>query len=155
VVGERRAERGVLDKATVGIVIVDDFGPWRRFIHSVIQRQPRYRVTGEAWDGLQAVDKAKDLQPDLILMDVGLPTISGIEAARRILKASPAMKILFVSENRSWEIAEEALRAGGYGFVVKSDAESDLLPALETVLNGEQFISSSLRPHKPRDHGKP
>src|SRR5439155_862233 len=84
--------------------------------------------------GLEAVRKAQQLHPDLILLDIGLPSLNGIEAARRIRELSPKSKILFISENRSWDIAEEALRIGAGGYVVKSDAAGELLPAVEAVL---------------------
>src|SRR5262249_27853159 len=93
------------------------------------------------------VQKAKELQPDLILLDIGLPKLHGIEAARRISKLSPNSKILFISENRSPEIASEALRAGGSGYLAKSDAGSGLWPAMEAVLQGKQFFSARLAGH--------
>jgi CheY-like chemotaxis protein len=95
-------------------------------------------------DGLEAVQKAQQLQPDLILLDIGLPALNGIEAARRIRELSPKSKILFLSENRSWDIAEEALRTGAGGYVVKSDAAGELLPAVEAVLKGKRFVSAIL-----------
>jgi len=82
--------------------------PWRRFILTTLQKQPELEISGRASDGLEAVLQAKELQPDLILLDIGLPTINGIEAARRIREISPASKILFVSENRSRDVAVEA-----------------------------------------------
>jgi CheY-like chemotaxis protein len=105
------------------------------------------QVIGEASDGLEAVQRAQELQPDLILLDIGLPTLNGIEAARRIREVSPASKILFVSENRSAGIAEEALSTGAGGYVVKSDAAGELLPAVDTVLKGKRFLSASLTGH--------
>jgi CheY-like chemotaxis protein len=102
------------------------------------------RLVGEASDGLEAVQKAEKLQPDLILLDIGLPTLNGIEAARRIRKVSPTSKILFASENRSVDVAEEALSTGADGYVVKSAAASELLPAVEAVLQGKKFVSASL-----------
>jgi DNA-binding NarL/FixJ family response regulator len=98
-------------------------------------------------DGLEAVQQAQELQPDLILLDIGLPTLHGIEAARRIREVSPASKILFVSENRSADIAEEALSTGACGYVIKSDAERELLPAIEAILAGKRFVSASLAGH--------
>ena len=93
------------------------------------------------------VQQAQELQPDLILLDIGLPTINAIEAARRIREVSPASKILFVSETRSPEIAEEALNTGAEGYVVKSDAGRELLPAINAVLQGKRFVSASLAGH--------
>ena len=101
-------------------------------------------VVGEASDGLEAVRKAQRLQPDLILLDIGLPTINGIEAARRILQDAPKTNILFLSEHRSADIVKEALSTGAGGYIVKSDAENDLLPAVDALLAGKRFVSSSL-----------
>src|SRR5207245_11799923 len=90
-----------------------------RFVSTRLHKQPELQVMGEALDGLEAVRKAQQLHPDLILLDIGLPSLNGIEAARRIRELSPKSKILFISENRSWDIAEEALRIGAGGYVVK------------------------------------
>ncbi|HXW89435.1 MAG TPA: response regulator [Terriglobales bacterium] len=133
-----------LETATVRILIVDDFEPWRRFLRSTLQKYPEYRVIGEVSDGVEAVRKARELLPDLILLDIGLPTVSGIEAARQIREFSPKSKILFVSENRFSDIATEVLRMGAGGYVVKSDAGSELLPAVGAVLRDKQFVSASV-----------
>jgi DNA-binding NarL/FixJ family response regulator len=126
------------------VILVDDFQPWRVFESTALHNKPELQIVGEASDGLQAVQKAQELQPDLILLDIGLPTLNGIEAAGRIRRLSPASKILFVSENRSPEIVEKALGTGASGYVVKSDAAGDLLRAVTTVLSGERFVSASL-----------
>jgi DNA-binding NarL/FixJ family response regulator len=132
-------------------LLVDDYAPFRQFVRSTLQKKADLQIISEVSDGLIAVQKAQKLQPDLILLDIGLPTLNGIEVARRIRKHSPTSKILFVSENRSWDIAEEALRSGADGYVVKSDAASELLPALESVLHGKQFVSGSFADHYPTD----
>ena len=129
---------------SIRVLVVEDFEPWRRFISTTLQKQPELEISGQVSDGLEAVRQAQELQPDLILLDIGLPTINGIEAARRIREVSPASKILFVSETRSPEIAEEALNTGAGGYVLKSDAASDLLPAIKAVLQGKRFVSASL-----------
>ena len=126
------------------VLLVDDFEPWRSFSKRTLQEQSGLQVVGEASDGLEAIQKAQKLQPDLILLDISLPTLNGIEAARRIREVSPASKILFVSDNRSAEIAAEALSTGAGGYVVKSQAASELWPALEAVLQGKQFVSANL-----------
>jgi len=126
------------------VLVVDDSQPWQRFISTTLQKQPELQVIGQVFDGFQAVQQAQQLQPDLILMDIGLPKLNGIEAARRIREVSANSRVLFVSENRSWDIAEEALRTGALGYVVKSDAASELLPAMEAVLQGQQFVSITL-----------
>lgn len=131
---------------------MDDYEPWRSFVASTLQKQPELRLVGEAADGLEAVQIAQQLQPDLILLDIGLPTLNGITAARRIKRVCPGSTILFVSENRSRDIAEEALRTGAHGYVVKSAATTELLPAVEAVLQGKQFVSGSLTGPAPAGH---
>jgi len=106
--------------------------------------QPGWRVIGQASDGLEAVHMAQQLQPDLILLDINLPKLNGLKAAYQIEEVAPMAKILCVSENRSREIVEAALANGAGGYVVKSDAGSDLLPAIRAVLEGKRFISASL-----------
>jgi DNA-binding NarL/FixJ family response regulator len=143
-----------VDKSSIRILVVDDYEPWRRFVLTTLLKQPELEVIGEVSDGLEAVQKAEELQPDLILLDIGLPTLNGIEAARRIRKVSPGSKILFASENRSADITEEALSTGADGYVVKSNAARELLPAVKAVLEGKRFLSATLaagRPHGPLD----
>ena len=133
-----------MEGSATRILLVDDYEPWRRFVSTTLQKQPELRIVGEVTDGFEAVQKAQQLQPDLILLDIGLPTLNGIEAARRIREVSPKSKILFVSENRSWDIVEEALRTGAGGYLVKSDAAGELLLAVNAVLGGKRFVSASL-----------
>ena len=124
--------------------MVDDYEPWRSFALRTLQKKPELQVVSEASDGLEAVQKAQELQPDLILLDIGLPTLNGIEAARQILQYAPNTKIVFVSEQRSSDIVGEALRTGVGGYVVKSKAATELLPAVEAALQGKPFVSASL-----------
>ena len=132
---------------SVRILVVDDYAPWHEFVTKTFSKETELQVIGQVGDGLEAVQQAERLHPDLILLDIGLPTLNGIEAARRIREVFPASKILFVSENRSVDIAEEALSTGAEGYVVKSDAESELLPAIKAVLEGKRFVSASLAGH--------
>lgn len=125
--------------------MVDDFVPWRRFVSSLVEKEPSWHVVCEASDGLEAVLRAEELKPDLILLDIGLPKLSGIEAARQIRKLAPNSKILFLSANDSSDIAGEALSTGASGYVVKSDAGSELLRAVEAVFQGKRFVSSILK----------
>lgn len=125
-------------------LLVDDFDSWRRFVSSTLKQEPTIHIVCEAVDGLDAVRKARELKPDLIVLDIGLPKLNGIEAARQIRKLVPKSKILFLTENPARDIAAEALRAGARGYVVKSDAGTELLSAVETVLRGEYFISARL-----------
>jgi DNA-binding NarL/FixJ family response regulator len=133
-----------LQKSIIQVLVVDDYERWRRFVVSALQKEPEFQVAGEARDGLEAVQKAEELQPELILLDIGLPKLNGIQAAQRIRSLSSRSKILFISENRTPEIASEALRAGGSGYVIKSSAGTELFPAIRAVLKGERFVSRTL-----------
>ena len=122
------------------ILSVDDFEPWRRIVCSRLQERPDLQVVGEASDGLEAVQKAQELQPDLILLDIGLPTLDGIEAARRLRSVLPQSKILFVSQESSDDVVREALSTGARGYVVKENA-SDLLSAVNAALGQVEELS--------------
>jgi len=124
-------------------LVVDDYKSWRDFASATLHEQPDWQVVAEVSDGLEAVHQAVQLQPDLILMDIGLPKLNGIRAARRIQAVSPASRILFTSENRSPAIVHEAVNSAG-GYVLKSDAGTELLAAAKAVLAGKRFISESL-----------
>jgi DNA-binding NarL/FixJ family response regulator len=128
----------------VRVLVVDDYEPFRRFVCSTLGKRPDLRVIGEADDGLEAIHKAEELQPDLIVLDIGLPTLNGIEAAQRIRKLSPESKILFVSQESSADVVQEALRIGALGYVVKTHAGIELLAAVEAVRLGKQFISGGV-----------
>jgi DNA-binding NarL/FixJ family response regulator len=122
------------------ILIVDDFEPWRRFIVELLEQYPEWQVVGEASDGEEGVQKTEQLQPDLILLDVGLPKLNGIQVANSIPSTAPKPKIVFLSENSCPDLVEGAFGAGAQGYVVKSDAAFDLLPAMHAVLNGQRFV---------------
>jgi two-component system nitrate/nitrite response regulator NarL len=130
---------------TMRILIVDDFEPWRSFVASLLQKNPEWQIICEVSNGLEAVQKAKESQPDLIVLDIGLPKSNGIEAAPSIRRVAPESKILFLSANCSSEVAAAALNTGGNGYVVKSDGTSELLMAVETVLQGKRFVSRTFK----------
>jgi CheY-like chemotaxis protein len=113
---------------------------------SALQQRAEFRVL-VASDGLEAVQKAEAFQPDLILLDIGLPGLNGLEVARRVRSLTPTAKILFVSQESSSDIVQEALGLGT-GYVHKLRAQSDLLPAIEAVLGNQRFVSSDLAPSK-------
>jgi DNA-binding NarL/FixJ family response regulator len=139
-------ERLVSSLSSIRVLVVEDFEPFRRFIISTLKTRPELQLIGEASDGLEAVQKAHDLRPDLIVLDIGLPTLNGIEAARRIRELSPDTKILFLSQESSADVAQEALGLGALGYVVKAHAGSELLAAVELVLQGKPFISEGVSP---------
>jgi DNA-binding NarL/FixJ family response regulator len=128
----------------IRVLVVDDFEPFRDFVSSTLKKLPEVRIIGEVSDGMEAVEKAQELRPDLILLDIGLPALNGIETARRIRELSPRSKILFVSASDSKEMVEAALRLGAHGYVLKSDAQRELIAAVESVVRGEQFVSATL-----------
>lgn len=130
---------------SVRVLIVDDFDPWQGFVIQLLRQQPNVRIVGFACDGLEAVQKAEEFQPDLILLDVGLPKLNGIEAARQIRKRVPRAKIIFLSSDADPDVVRAAICAGGRGYVLKSDAETALLHGMEAVLLGKLFVSSSLK----------
>jgi DNA-binding NarL/FixJ family response regulator len=129
------------------VLVVDDFLPWLRLVRTMLESREDLNIIAEALDGSEAVQKAQQFQPDLILLDIGLPTLNGIETARRIRELSPNSKILFLSNETSAEVVEEALRLGARGYLLKPDDASKLLHALDAILRGEQFVGSRLRPN--------
>ena len=122
-------------------VVVEDSEDYRRYLLSTLEQKTQCWVVSQAADGLTAVRTAAELQPDLVILDLGLPTLSGIDAARQIRKIAPQSKILFVSQVSSIEIVEEALGLGARGYLLKSDG-AELPIAIEAVLKGKQFVSS-------------
>jgi DNA-binding NarL/FixJ family response regulator len=128
---------------SVRILLVDDFEPFRSFTASTLRNEPGFQIVGEALDGQEAVQKAQELKPDLIVLDIGLPKLNGIEAARQIRSVSLDSKILFLTGNDYPQIVREALDAGAHGYVVKRDASGELLGAVKAVLLGKQYVSQT------------
>ena len=124
----------------VRILLVDDFGSWRRLVAAMLRQRPELEIIGESSDGSEAVQKAEELLPDLILIDIGLPTLNGLEAARQIRVFSPRSKIIIATQEKSAEVVREAFRVGADGYVVKVDAGTELLTAIDVVLQGERFV---------------
>ncbi len=131
--------------SSIRILITDDYADWRRQVRAVLQARPEWQVISEAEDGLEAIEKAQGVKPDLILLDIGLPKLNGIEAARRIQQLSPSSKIIFLSQHNDLDIVRAALSTGARGYVRKTDVKRELLPAMDAVLQGKQFVSSSLK----------
>jgi CheY-like chemotaxis protein len=140
-------EKAIGNQLAVRVLVVDDFAPWRDFVLEKLRRNDNLLVIGVASDGLEAVQKAEELQPDLILLDIGLPSLNGIEVARQIRKLSPKSKILFVSQESSADVVQGALGTGAQGYVLKRDAGRELLEGVNAVLRGEQFVSARFAGH--------
>lgn len=131
---------------TIRVLLAEDYQPFRRFLSSTIQTKLGWNDIHEAGDGEDAVEKAQDLKPQLVLLDIGLPKLNGIEAARQIKRISPDSKILFVSQETSIDVVEEALKTGATGYICKMDSGAELLAAIEATLRDEPYLSKSLSP---------
>lgn len=130
---------------SIRVLVADDYEDWRNLVRLLLQARPEWQVLFEAKDGSEAVQKTEELKPDLILLDIGLPKLNGIEAARRIRQHSPNSKIVFLSMDNSLDVVQEALGTGAQGYVYKGRAPSDLQPAIDAALRGEQFVSCMLK----------
>jgi DNA-binding NarL/FixJ family response regulator len=130
--------------STTRVLVVDDFEPFRDVVCSILQSAGLSDV-GQAADGLRAVRETERLQPDLVLLDIGLPGLNGIEAGRRIRQVAPRSAVLFISQESSPDVVQAALEGGALGYVHKSRVQRELLPAIESVLAGKQFVSCGLR----------
>jgi len=128
----------------VRALVVDDFEQWRRVVTAALQGKLGVHIIEEAADGLEAVQKAQEMQPDVVVLDIGLPMLNGIEVARHIRRISAKSKVVFLTENPSRDITEAALQDGASGYVVKSAFASELIPAIQAVLEGRQFLSAKL-----------
>ena len=130
--------------SSIRILIADDFKDWRDQVRILFQAQPQWQIVAEASDGSEAVHKAEELKPDLIVLDISLPNLNGIEAARRIRGVSPNSRIVFLSQNDDPDIVRAALTMA-QGYVYKTDFRRDFRSAIQAVLQGQQFVSSSLK----------
>jgi DNA-binding NarL/FixJ family response regulator len=130
---------------SVRVLVVDDNAPFRRLVCSTLQERPELQVIGEASDGLEAVQKAEELKPDLIVLDIGLPTLNGVEVSRRISMVVPGAKILVVTQHNDADLARAVLSDGANGYVLKLNANRELLRAVEVVLQGGQFVSAGVK----------
>jgi DNA-binding NarL/FixJ family response regulator len=136
-----------LAAVAVRILVVDDFEPWRRCLCSFLQENTAWQIICEASDGWEAVEKSRELQPDIVLLDIGLPTLNGIEAAKKIREVSPASRVVFLSENTCPDVVQEALHVGGCGYVVKGDAGRDLVAAVDAAIANKQFVGRRFLAH--------
>ena len=137
-------ERAISEQSFVRVLVVEDFGGWRDYIAEKLRENQSLRVVDFAGDGLEAVRKALEVRPDLILLDIGLPSLSGIEAARQIRKLVPESKIIYLTAETSARVAEVALSTGVEGYVLKINVDRDLLLAVEAVMSGKRFFGQQL-----------
>ncbi len=130
--------------ALVQVLVVDDSTHWLSFVVRYFETKTGYKIIGVAVNGLEAIQKVDQLRPDVILMDVNLPGIDGIEATRQICNSYPGSKIVFVSMLDDSAIVQAAFEVGGSGYILKHDFAQDLFPGIRAVLDGRQFVSRSL-----------
>ena len=124
--------------------MVDDFEPFRVLISSLLEKKPELEIVAEATDGVEAVELSRQFQPDVILLDIGLPKLNGIEAARRIRVVAAHSRIIFVTQEISSAIVQEAISLGAMGYVAKAKAGSELLKAIDLILEGKPCIGTGL-----------
>jgi len=124
------------------IVIADDHEVVRKGLRAILEAHPGWEVCGEAADGRSAVEKAEELRPDVVIIDIGMPQLNGLEATRQILKGQPDSRVLVLSVYESEQLVEEVLDAGARGYVLKSDASRDLVRAIEELLRNHTFFTS-------------
>ena len=121
------------------ILIVDDIAEWRARVREILEEQSEWQIVGEACDGFQAVQKATELHPDLVLLDIGMPVLNGLDAAAQIRRISTRSKIMFLTQEDDSDVRSAALAAGAHGYVLKINAESELLTTIAAVLrNGHR-----------------
>lgn len=126
------------------ILLVEDSEQWRQFVRTLLGEQP-VDIVGEVADGFKAVKAAEQLQPDVVLLDVGLPGLNGLEACGWICRVAPQAKVLFLTEQRDGRIVHAAISRGAWGYVLKSEATQDLVPAIRALLLGLKFITNRLK----------
>lgn len=130
---------------TIRILVVDDHPIVRQGLKTILEGHSDWQVVGEASDGAEAIEKAKDLTPDVMVLDVTMPRMNGLEACRMLRRLSPDLEILFVTQHDSPQMMREALEAGARGYVVKSNAARDLLAAVEAVSQHRVFTALNER----------
>jgi DNA-binding NarL/FixJ family response regulator len=133
----------------VRILLVDDHPVVRQGLRTLLEGQSELEVVDEASDGVEALEKVASLRPDVVVLDVTMPRMNGIEACRVIKQKNPALEVLFVTQHDSPQMMREALAAGARGYVVKSNLARDLVEAVEAVSEHREFTAMARNPHAP------
>jgi DNA-binding NarL/FixJ family response regulator len=130
--------------AAFRILVADDHEVVRKGLVALLQQQPDWQVCGEAGDGRDAVEKAQQLKPDVVILDIGMPSLNGLEATRQILKTNPHARILILTLHDSDQVVRDVLNAGARGFLLKSDAARDLVAAVEALRRDKTYFTSKV-----------
>jgi DNA-binding NarL/FixJ family response regulator len=144
----------IVRMSSIRILLVDDVESWRLCVSSMLREELSFEVVFETSDGLKAVQAAEKLQPAVVLLDIGLPGLNGMQAGGWIRRVAPFAKIVFVTMERDPDIVEAAWRLGARGYVLKSDAARELVAAIQSVVRGEKFLSRTLAGHRFTDAGE-
>jgi two-component system response regulator NreC len=128
---------------TVSILIADDHAVLRRGLRALLETQPNWKVVGEACNGREAVEKAAALCPQVVILDIGMPKLNGLDAAAQIFKANPKVRVLMLTMHAAETLIQQTLKAGASGYVLKSDAERDLITAVDALLHNKMFFTSA------------
>src|SRR5215469_4268237 len=131
---------------TIKILVVDDFAQWRSMLRSLLEANSDFKVIAEARNGCEAIEKAGQLHPDVVLLDVGMPLLNGLEAAPRIRQVSPGSKIVFLTQLHDDDIRTAAFAMGADGYVLKSNMAGKLISAIQAALDGRQAMHTTLSP---------
>jgi DNA-binding NarL/FixJ family response regulator len=126
------------------ILVADDHEVVRRGLCALLQAQPDWEICGEAGDGREALEKTQKLKPDVVILDIGMPSLNGLEATRQILKVMPQTKVLILTLHDSDQVVREVLNAGARGFLLKSDAARDLVAAVEALRRDKTYFTSKV-----------
>lgn len=129
----------------ISVLLVDDYAPWRQYIGATLAADPELKVVGEAADGLEAIAKAGELKPDVVLLDISLPDLNGLAVALRISEQVPLAKILILSQQNDEDLVDAALNAGASGFVLKTARSAELLSAIRCAFRGEARVGPADR----------
>ena len=132
---------------TVRILVADDYQAWRERLREIIRARPEWQIVCEVGDGLQAVEKTEELSPDVVLLDIGMPVLNGIEAAKQIRQKSPDSMLLFVTQDGDKDTQAAALSVGAKGYVLKSKAASELIPIISAALQEPGTTTKCKHPH--------